>query len=132
MAINWAESQPQIQLLALAGSHARGAAQADSDIDLVILADRPEDYLNETGWTETFGRVKTFQFEDWGKVTSLRAWYEDGMEVEFGFGKPDWAVDAEDVGTCKVIQDGIWILFSRSQTIVGQIERLRRTAEDTA
>ena len=78
LATKWAQNQPGIRLLALVGSHARGTARPDSDIDLLILADKPEEYLQETGWTDLFGKAERCQVEDWGKVTSLRAWFADG------------------------------------------------------
>ena len=37
----WAASQPDIVAVGLAGSHARGAARPDSDVDLVILSTDP-------------------------------------------------------------------------------------------
>jgi hypothetical protein len=39
--VDWAKKQPTIQAVAVVGSHARGAARADSDIDLVLLATNP-------------------------------------------------------------------------------------------
>lgn len=35
--VDWAKEQPTVQAVALVGSHARGTAQADSDIDIVVL-----------------------------------------------------------------------------------------------
>jgi len=55
--VSWAATQPGIRAVALVGSHARGAATATSAIDLVLLADSPEQYLAHTGWVERFGVV---------------------------------------------------------------------------
>ena len=36
--VDWVKKQPTIQAAAVVGSHARGTARAESDIDLVLLA----------------------------------------------------------------------------------------------
>ena len=46
----WAAGQPGIQAVALVGSHARGEARADSDVDLILLVEAPEHYLVERRW----------------------------------------------------------------------------------
>jgi hypothetical protein len=48
--------------------------------------------------------------EDYGKVTSLRLWYRNGPEVEFGLTTPDWAAPPLDEGTRRVITDGMVVL----------------------
>src|SRR5215211_9065611 len=60
------------------------AARDDSDIDFVILTDQPHKYLDERQWVKRFGVVEKQQTEDYGKLTSLRVWYQDGVEVEYG------------------------------------------------
>ena len=109
--IDWAKLQPDIKAVALVGSHARGAASPDSDIDLVILADDPIGYIANQSWARRFGLIERHRIEDWGKVTSLRVWYEGGPEVEFGFSAIDWANKPLDKGTRKVIDEGIVILY---------------------
>jgi len=93
------------------GSHARGDARPDSDLDLIILADDPINYIADPSWARRFGSIERHRIEDWGKVTSLRVWYEGGPEVEFGFSTLDWANNPLDVGTRKVIDDGMVSLY---------------------
>ena len=112
-ALAWAGQRADIQALALVGSHARGTARADSDIDLVILCDRPADFLADQTWIQLFGQAQRQQVEDYGKVTSLRVWYTDRTEVEFGLARPDWAAVPVDAGTQRVLMDGIQLLFER-------------------
>jgi len=69
--------------------------------------------LQATDWATTFGSIAEQAMEDWGKVTSLRVWYEGGEEVEFGITTPEWVAHPIDEGTWKVISDGIRILFDR-------------------
>ncbi len=111
--VRWAATQPDIVAVALVGSHARGTAVPASDIDLVILTSCPQRYLQSTDWATTFGSLAEKAIEDWGKVTSLRVWYEGGEEVEFGITTSEWVAHPIDEGTWKVISDGIRILFDR-------------------
>jgi len=109
----WADAQPDIQAVALVGSYARNAATATSDIDLVLIASQPETYLQDVAWTRRFGQVRRQQVEDYGKVTSIRVWYTDGREVEYGITDEGWAALPLDEGTRRVISDGMRVLFER-------------------
>ena len=103
------------------GSHARGTAEPTSDVDLVILSSRPQRYLQAAEWTTTFGQVARQAIEDWGKVTSLRVWYESGDEVEFGITTPEWAAQPLDEGTRRVISGGMRILLDPHGLLAGAI-----------
>ena len=96
------------------GSYARAAASDDSDIDLVILTDQPGNYLENIAWAEQFGEIEKFQTENYGKLISLRVWYRDSFEVEYGITTPDWAAQPLDPGTQQIIADGMLVLFERS------------------
>jgi predicted nucleotidyltransferase len=111
--VGWASDQSDVQAIVLVGSYARGAARDDSDIDLVILTDRPEKYLDDIEWTERFSTVGKHQTEDYGKLTSVRIWYQNGVEVEYGLTTPDWAAIPLDAGTREVIAGGMIVLFER-------------------
>ncbi len=111
--VAWASGQPDVQGIALVGSYARGMAREDSDIDLVILTDKPRKYLDEIQWTKRFGIVEKHQTEDYGKLISSRIWYRNKPEVEYGITTPDWAATPLDAGTRKVIGDGMIVLFER-------------------
>ena len=111
--VAWASDQPDVQGLALVGSYARGAAKDDSDIDLVILTDQPQKYLGDLKWIDRFGVVEKHQTEDYGKLISLRVWYQNGHEVEYGITTPAWAMTPLDAGTQEVILGGMIVLFER-------------------
>jgi len=115
--INWASAQADVQGIALVGSYARRAAREDSDIDLVILTDTPRKYLDDNTWIERFGSVEKQQTEDYGKLTSLRVWYQNGSEVEYGITTPDWAAAPLDAGASRVISDGMLVLFERGNLL---------------
>ncbi len=109
----WAEQQPDVRGVLLVGSYARGTARPDSDVDLVILTVEPERYIDSIAFAEQFGPISRWQKEDWGRVISMRVWYQDGLEVEYGFALLDWAEPPVDPGTQRVLDDGVKVLFDR-------------------
>ena len=106
----WASTQDQIQAVALVGSHARGTATHESDVDLIVIVSLPNVYLKFQQWTALFGDVARQQIEDYGLCTSLRVWYSDGLEVEYGFCGDTWPLDE---GSRDVIARGMRVLFER-------------------
>jgi predicted nucleotidyltransferase len=125
--IIWAESKPEILGVALVGSYARGAGRLDSDVDLVLLASVPQDFVNNPEWINEFGSVKSFRAEDWGLVTSLRVYYKEDLEVEFGLTSSEWTSEPIDKGTRKVIADGMKILSDKT----GLLDQALRVVADT-
>jgi predicted nucleotidyltransferase len=119
--VQWTSAQPDIVAVALVGSYARGNASPASDVDLVIITSCPQRYLQATDWATTFGPIAKQKIENWGKITSLRVWYEGGKEVEFGITAPEWIAHPIDEGTRKVISDGIRILFDRHEYLATAI-----------
>lgn len=120
--IQWASRQPEIEAVALVGSHARGTATEDSDVDLVILTFDVEKYLQDRSWLALFGRVVKCEQEDYGRVTSLRVFYHEGLEVEYGLTAPSWADVPIDVGTLNVVTQGMRVLYD-PHAIVGRMQR---------
>ena len=115
--VNGASAQEDVEGLVLVGSYARGEARDDSDIDLVLLTKKVECYLENVIWLERFGVVENYQIEDYGKLISIRVWYQNGVEVEYGITTPDWAATPLEAGTQKVIQDGMIVLFERENLL---------------
>jgi uncharacterized protein len=108
----WAARQPAILAVAVIGSHARGTARPDSDVDVIAIVDDPTQYLKTSTWLEHFGNVRSVSDEDWGSVQSKRVHYADGVEVEFGITDRKWAgTGPVDPGTRRVISDGIRVLY---------------------
>jgi predicted nucleotidyltransferase len=110
---DWAAHQPTIAAVALVGSHARGEARPDSDIDVVLLCEEPHAFLAHTSWIHYFGEVERCHTEEWGVVTSLRVYYTEGLEVEFGMTTLAWAAFPVDSGTRHVVAQGMRILWDR-------------------
>lgn len=114
---DWAKSRPDIRGLALVGSYARGAAREDSDVDLVILSKVPGQYLSDLRWAARFGDIKRKELADYGKLTSVRVWYSDGLEVEYGITDESWAALPLDEGTREVISGGMKVLLEQGDIL---------------
>ena len=107
----WASARADILALALVGSYARNAAKETSDVDLVLIAVDPGQYLKDQSWVQRFGSVEKSQVEDYGLLTSIRVWYRKGLEIEYGITDERWSALPLDAGTRQVITDGMRILF---------------------
>ena len=125
----WAASQSDIVAVALVGSYARGEATVDSDVDVMILTHVVEQYLLDSSWASAFGEVVGFQEESYGRVTSLRVFYKDGIEVEYGFSTPEWANLPMDHGTLRVVRDGIKALYDPQSIILNMQSELGSSME---
>lgn len=109
----WAAEDPEITALLVVGSYARGTNKADSDLDLVILTSRKADMVKGPSFVARFGDVERQQTEEYGACTSVRAWYRDGREIEFGLVEPSWASVPLDSGTHRVLSDGYLVLTDK-------------------
>lgn len=111
--VEWAKNEPDLMALALVGSHARGEASPESDVDLILLLRNPEGYLKNRDWISVFGEPGHIVQEDWGKVTSLRVLYTEGLEVEYGLSNLEWGSDPSDEGDAHVIENGLIVLYEK-------------------
>ena len=114
---DWAHTKPDISAIALVGSHARNTATETSDIDLVMITSLPDNYLKDLSWILGFGRIERYQIEDYGRLTSVRVFYKDGPEVEYGITDKSWATLPLDEGTREVISGGMRILFDKENIL---------------
>lgn len=110
---DWGIFEPKIEAMVLVGSYARGNYKADSDIDICILTKYKEIMVSDTSFIEQFGTVLNYRKEYWGACTSIRVWYDNGVEIEFGVVEPEWANLPLDEGTRKVLEDGYQVLFDK-------------------
>ena len=118
----WAADEPNVLGVALGGSHVRNQATESSDVDLIVIAREPQAYLQTTHWAQQFGVVARQQFENYGRVTSLRVWYSFGCEAEFAITDETWTRLPLDGGTRRVISDGMKIIFERGSILSQVIE----------
>lgn len=125
----WAASQSDVRAVALVGSHARGTAGSDSDVDLVVVVDDLVRRLHDQTWVAHFGDAASVTHEDWGLVQSLRVTYADGREVEFGLTTAGWAEPPLEAGTVRVIRDGLRVVFDPDGLLGGAIDAATLTTE---
>lgn len=127
----WASEQVDVIALALVGSYARNAAKETSDVDIVLISTNPNYYLNTRDWFQQFGAVEKQQVEDYGLLTSIRVWYTEGLEVEYGITDERWAATPLDEGSRQVIADGMQVLFERGMVLSRHLD-YNRHAPDPA
>jgi len=83
-------------------------------VDLILLLRNPKEYINNRDWISEFGEHGHIVQEEWGKVTSLRVLYADGLEVEFGLANLEWGSDPSDEGDAQVIENGLVLLYEKN------------------
>ncbi len=64
-------------------------------------------------FVQRFGEVLRKQTESYGACTSVRVWYKNGPEAEFGIVEPSWIERPLDSGTAKVLSDGYKIILDK-------------------
>lgn len=122
----WARKRADVRALLLVGSYARGNPRPDSDIDLMLLTERPDTYLENTDWIAELGAT-LIATESWGVIRSLRLSTFGGFEVELGVGGIAWAnLDPVDGGTQRVVAHGARILYDPDGLLEGLISAVDR------
>ncbi|WP_424210701.1 nucleotidyltransferase domain-containing protein [Streptomyces sp. BI20] len=110
-ATRWARGHEAVAAALLAGSWARGAARADSDVDLLFLTADPA-VPDFSGLVAACGfSGPPLRVARWGPVVEHRFRAPGGTEVEVNLGPLSWAAtDPVDAGTRRVVTDGCRIL----------------------
>jgi predicted nucleotidyltransferase len=116
--MRWATKRKDIRAAALVGSYAREELEKDlSDVDLVIITETPQKYVSNTEWTRVFGKPITKKVEEYGKLTSLRIWYENGLEIEYGFATREWIEKVSENDLKQITNDGLRVLFEKEKLL---------------
>jgi hypothetical protein len=124
---DWVRRRPDVRALALVGSWARGTPHDGSDVDVVLLTDSPEHYIDGDDWLHDVGGVRLIRTLDWGAVTERRFALASGLEVELDVGTSSWAsVDPIDSGTRTVATDGMRLLYDPDGLLQRLSASLRR------
>jgi predicted nucleotidyltransferase len=104
-----------IESLILVGSYARGEYKKNSDIDIVIITSKKSEMIENQYFTKEFGDLYKQETEYYGAYTSIRSYYLDGKEVEFGIVDPSWISKPLDAGTRKVLSDGYKVILDKKR-----------------
>ena len=113
---SWASGRPDVRALAVAGSWARGTARADSDLDLLILANEPACYRTDQSWLRELKlpspyRVVFNRVADYGAAWSCHVLLEPHAKLELTFCEVSWASTSPiDEGTRRVVTDGLRVI----------------------
>ena len=125
---NWSKRDDRVVALGICGSHARGEARPDSDIDFCILTFDPDSLLQDRSWIFGFGTNAQVSkdIEDYNLVQSVRVFY-GATEAEFGVTDQAWAEIPIDPDTAGVMNDGLRILYDPE----GRLKRALACAESS-
>lgn len=130
---DWAKTRKDVRGLALVGSHARNQATADSDLDLLVLAENPEDFrdmdsLSGIDWSRTGVHPARYTDEVYGVVWSRRVWLDPEHELDVAFAPVSWANRSPlDIGTYQVIADGFRVLYDPD----GSLQRVSAALDES-
>jgi rhodanese-related sulfurtransferase len=125
-ATGWAQAR-DVAAAGLAGSWARGDAVQESDVDLIVLAERPAAFTESEGWVGELGATGVVRRRDWGAITERRLALPSGLEVEVGIGEPGWAsVEPLDPGTTHVVRDGFRALHDPHGLLARLVDAVAR------
>lgn len=128
--LEFARSNSQILALGLCGSWARGTANPDSDIDLLIVTKDKENFkkttwIKELNFATIHDYIMHYEDQKYGRVWSRHVFLESGTEIEFSFADSSWAdIEPLDIGTQKVISDGYRILYDPHQILEKLLEKV--------
>jgi uncharacterized protein len=104
----FAQARDDVRAVALVGSHARGAAQPDSDVDVVVLTTDPDMYVDDCEWINALPGATLLSTRQWGALTERRLVLASGTDVDFDVARPSWASTSPlDPGTARVVRDGL-------------------------
>lgn len=104
---------PEIAAIALFGSHARGTARPDSDIDILILTADIERFFTDDDYISNIGRFRYARRENWcGLLETIRAFYrQENGNLEFNLALPSWADLPVNNDARRIAKDGMKILY---------------------
>lgn len=106
-------SEDHIECAVIVGSYARGTNKEDSDLDICLVTANKKEMVENPDFVKQFGAFSKMQTEYYGACTSIRVWYENGLEVEFGIVEPSWIHLPLDNGTRKVLNDGYKVIVDK-------------------
>ncbi|MDF2593648.1 MAG: Nucleotidyltransferase domain [Clostridia bacterium] len=95
------------------GSFARGDFHSNSDVDLTIISTNKDLTLDIIKNEFNFGNIESSSLEEWGILTSIRIFYGNGLEVEYGVVTDQWVKEPLDEGTKNVVKNGFKVVTEK-------------------
>lgn len=121
----WGADVADVRAIAVVGSFARGAPRPGSDLDLVLLCERPGRFGPWLADVPPLAPARFLYCRAWGPVMELRLRRRSGLHLDVGIAPLTWAtVDPLDLGTARVLSDGV--------RVVHDPDRLLAVAADAA
>jgi hypothetical protein len=121
---DWAICREDIRAMALVGSWARGDPHQESDVDLLLISDRADEYRARQEWLaeidfESAGYgVASSKDASYGVVWSCHVAMLPTAMVELTFARRSWAqADTVDAGTRRVVKDAFRIIIDKDRTL---------------
>ena len=102
-----------IECILVVGSVATETNTIGSDLDIMIITANKSFLVQDKSFIEYFGIVINSKIEYYGAYTSIRVWYQDENEIEFGMVDPSWISLPLDSGTRKVLTEGYKIIIDK-------------------
>jgi predicted nucleotidyltransferase len=127
--VNWATERDDIRAVALVGSWARGNSHQTSDIDLLLLSNRDQEYRRRPEWLSgiDFGklgyRLQSRESVAYGAVWSEHIRLLPAADVELTIANCSWAKTAPvDDGTRDVVKDGFRIVLDKDASLAKLVD----------
>jgi GNAT superfamily N-acetyltransferase len=125
----WALAHEDIRAMALVGSWARGNPHRDSDIDLLLLSNRADEYRRRRKWLtevdfEGVGyRVLSTKNASYGAVWSRHVTLVPTSKVELTFARCSWArIDPVNIGTRSIVKDAFRVIIDKDRILATLVE----------
>lgn len=107
------QNTSDIECILVVGSVAKETNTIGSDLDIMIITTNKSFLVQDKSFIEYFGIVCNSKIECYGTCTSIRVWYQDENEIEFGIVDPSWISLPFDFGTRKVLTEGYKIIIDK-------------------
>ena len=125
----WGTDVADCRGIAVVGSFARGAPRTGSDLDLVLLCERPERFGPWLATVPALAPARFLHRRAWGPVTELRLRRRSGLHVDVGIAPLSWATsDPLDLGTARVLRDGVRIVHDPDRLLAVAADAARTSA----
>ena len=110
----WMKKNKKVEGALLIGSYAKGTQREDSDVDFIIIVEDPTEWIEKSKWVKEFGAVVSMNQENYEDVLALRVYFQDDVELEFGFVTKEWLTKPYKEATQEALSGGYKILVDNN------------------